>query len=68
VVLVIGAQKVVRDLAEAFRRVEEYCLPLEDQRALRVYGQHSGVNKLLILNKEHSGRIQVVLVKEPLGV
>jgi hypothetical protein len=27
VILVIGAQKIVRDLDEAFRRVEEYCLP-----------------------------------------
>jgi hypothetical protein len=33
---VIGAQKVVRELDEGFRRVEEYCLPLEDERALRV--------------------------------
>jgi hypothetical protein len=30
------AQKVVRELDEGFRRVEEYCLPLEDERALRV--------------------------------
>jgi len=67
VILVIGAQKIVRDLDEALRRVEEYCFPLEDQRALRVYGQHSGINKLLVLNKESPGRIHVVLVKEPLG-
>jgi hypothetical protein len=67
VILVIGAQKIVRDLNEALRRVEEYCLPLEDQRALRVYGQHSGINKLLVLNQEIPGRIHVVLVKAPLG-
>jgi hypothetical protein len=30
VTFVIGAQKVVSDLDEGFRRVEEYCLPLED--------------------------------------
>jgi hypothetical protein len=76
VIFVVGAQKIARDLDEAFRRVEEYCLPLEDQRAQRVYGEHSGVNMLLILNKETPpsatkrppGRIHVVLVKEPLGV
>jgi hypothetical protein len=67
VILVIGAQKIVRDLNEALRRIEEYCLPLEDQRALHVYGQHSSINKLLVLNKETPGRIHVVLVKEPLG-
>jgi hypothetical protein len=61
------AQKVVRELDEGFRRVEEYCLPLEDERALRVYGAHSSINKLMVLNKEVPGRIHVILVKEPLG-
>jgi L-lactate utilization protein LutB len=67
VILVIGAQKIVRDLDEAMRRVEEYCLPLEDQRAQRIYGAHSAISKLLVVNKEVSGRTHVVLVKEPLG-
>ena len=69
VILVIGAQKIVRNLEEAFLRIEDYCLPIEDRRALGIYGQHSGINKLLILNKEiHHGHIHVVLVREPLGV
>jgi len=67
VIFVIGAQKIVSDLGEAMRRVEEYCFPLEDQRSLRAYGYHSGINKVLILNKEMPGRIHVILVKEPLG-
>ena len=49
------------------RRIEDYCLPLEDQRALRIYGHHSGINKLLVVNKEPPGRTHVVLVHEPLG-
>jgi hypothetical protein len=40
---------------------------VEDQRAQRMYGVHSSVNRLLVLNKETPGRIHVVLVKEPLG-
>jgi hypothetical protein len=67
VILVIGAQKIVRDLDEAIRRVEDYCLPLEDQRAMRVYGVHSAVNKLLVLNHEVPGRVHVILVMEQLG-
>jgi len=67
VILVIGAQKIVRDLDEALRRIEEHCLPLEDQRALRAYGQHSAINKLLVLNKETPGRIHVILVQAALG-
>ena len=67
VILVIGAQKIVHDLDEAFRRVEEYCLPLEDQRALRVYNAHSSIRDLLVLKKETEGRTHVILVCEPLG-
>lgn len=67
VILVIGAQKIVRDLDEGLRRIQEYCLPLEDQRAMRVYGVHSSVNKVLVVNQESPGRIHVVLVKEALG-
>ena len=65
---VVGAQKLVRDLDEAMRRVEEYCLPLEDARARQAYGVGSGVNKVLVMNRELvPGRATVVLVKENLG-
>src|SRR6266849_220790 len=33
VILVIGGQKIVPDLAAALQRIHEYCLPLEDRRA-----------------------------------
>ena len=49
---IVGAQKVVPDLATALRRVEDHCLPLESARAQAVYGQPSAVNRLLILNAE----------------
>jgi hypothetical protein len=67
VIFVVGAQKLVRDLDEGLRRVEEHCLPLESECTLRVYGRESGVCKLLVLNKEVPGRIHVVLVREALG-
>jgi hypothetical protein len=51
VILVVGAQKIVGNLHEAFRRIEDYCPPFEDQRAQRVYGTPSGINKLLILKR-----------------
>ena len=41
---------------------------LEDARALEAYGIHSGVNKVLIVNREIvPGRITVVLVDQVLG-
>jgi hypothetical protein len=68
VVLVVGTQKIVSDLEEGLRRVEEYAFPLEDARAQAAYGVHSGVNKILFINREITpGRITVVLVDEVLG-
>jgi hypothetical protein len=68
VILVVGTQKIVPDLEEGLRRVEEYAFPLEDARAQAAYGIHSGVNKILIINREIvPGRITVVFVDEVLG-
>jgi L-lactate utilization protein LutC len=68
VILVVGTQKIVSDLDEAFRRIDEYAFPLEDARAEAAYGVHSAVNKVLIVNREwEPGRTSVVLVDEVLG-
>jgi hypothetical protein len=68
VILVVGTQKIVPDLEEGLRRIDEYAFPLEDARAQAAYGIHSGVNKVLIINREIApGRITVVFVDEVLG-
>ncbi|TMB53520.1 MAG: hypothetical protein E6J50_00340 [Chloroflexi bacterium] len=68
VILVVGTQKIVPDLEEGLRRIDEYAFPLEDARAQAAYGIHSAVNKVLIINREIApGRITVVLVDEVLG-
>jgi hypothetical protein len=65
---VVGAQKVVPDLATALRRVEEHCLPLESARAMKAYGQPSVINRMLILNAElYPGRGTVLLLREAIG-
>jgi hypothetical protein len=67
-ILVVGTQKIVSDLEEGLRRVNDYAFPLEDARAQAAYGIHSSVNKVLIINREIvPGRITVVLVDEALG-
>jgi hypothetical protein len=69
VVLVVGSQKVVPDLATAFRRVEEYSFPIEDAKIQEAFGRHSAINKLLVINADIApGRITVILVREPVGV
>jgi hypothetical protein len=68
VILVVGTQKIVTDLDEGLRRIDEYAFPLEDARAQAAYGIHSAVNKVLIINREITpGRITVVFVDEVLG-
>jgi L-lactate utilization protein LutC len=67
VVFVVGAQKIVKDLAEATERIATYTLPLEDTRAQATYGVNSAINKTLVLHGEQPGRIDVVIVAEELG-
>ena len=68
VVLVVGTQKIVSDLEEGLRRINEYSFPLEDARAQAAYGIHSAVNKIVIINREIvPDRITVVFVDEVLG-
>jgi hypothetical protein len=67
VIFAIGAQKIVPDLASAFRRIEEYSFPLEDARARATYGIGSAINKVLIVNGDRPGRISVVLIHAAIG-
>ena len=68
VILIIGAQKIVPDVAAGMRRIYEYCYPLEDARARRAYGVPSGVNNILIINKTVApGRVTAIIVNERLG-
>jgi hypothetical protein len=68
VILLVGTQKIVSDLEEGLRRVNEYAFPLEDARAQAAYGIHSAVNKVLIINRDITpGRITVVFVDQALG-
>jgi hypothetical protein len=68
VILIIGAQKIVPDVAAGMRRIYEYCYPLEDARARRAYGVPSGVNNILIINKAVApGRVTAIIVNERLG-
>jgi L-lactate utilization protein LutC len=68
VVWVVGAQKIVPNLDEAMKRIYEYTLALEDERALQAYGVNSAVNKLLVIHREVTpGRATLILIKENIG-
>ena len=67
---VVGTQKVTKNVDEGIKRIYEYVLPLESERANKTYNITSGsnVSKMLIINRERvDGRLTVILVKEKLG-
>lgn len=68
VVWVVGAQKLVKDLDEAFRRLYEYDVPREEEHMQELYHTGTAPNKILIVNGEiRPGRITMIIVKEELG-
>jgi superoxide dismutase, Fe-Mn family len=69
VIFIVGTQKIVKDNDEAMKRIFEYVLPLESERAKKAYGvDRSYVNKILWINKEvNPERISVIFVDEVLG-
>jgi LUD domain len=68
VIWVVGAQKIVKDLNEGMRRIYEYDLPLEIEHMRQLYNAGTGVNKVLIVNREiRPNRITMIIAKEELG-
>jgi hypothetical protein len=68
VIWVVGAQKLVKDLNEGLRRVNEYVLPLEEVHMQELYKASTAVSKLLIVNRElRPDRITMIIIKEQVG-
>jgi hypothetical protein len=69
VILVVGSQKIVPDLETALRRIREYVLPWEDAQVRQVMSSGSFIGKTLIVEREWvSGRMTVILVRQPVGI
>lgn len=70
IVLVVGAQKIVPTLSDAFKRLEDHVIPLEDERMKGMYGFGTTHAKTLILHQENPSfgrKIHIVIVGEKLG-
>src|SRR5215213_8662944 len=52
VIWVVGAQKIVRDIDEGLRRIQEYTYPLEEEHMQQLYGMSTRINKVLMVNGE----------------
>ena len=67
VILVVGHQKLVRDIDEGLRRVREYALPREFVRMQSLGYAGSLLAKTLLIHHDPGGRTTVILVPETLG-
>lgn len=70
VILVVGSQKIVKDLDEALRRIREHVFPYEDARLRQeTNGVGTQLLRVLIMYGERTpGRTTLILVRSPLGV
>lgn len=69
-IFVVGAQKIVPNLVEAMKRLEEYVVPLEDENSKKKWGAPTALNKIVIFKGENAymGRkVRMIIVKESLG-
>jgi L-lactate utilization protein LutB len=70
IILVVGTQKISKDLSDAMNRIKEAVIPMEDERMNKVYGFGTTWAKTLVLHKENPnmGRsVNVIFVDEVLG-
>ena len=72
VIWVVGTQKIVKNVEEGMRRINEYLIPKESERARKAYGLPetfmSSPNKILLFTREvQPGRAKLVLVNQVLG-
>jgi len=69
VILVVGSQKIVPDLETAFKRIREHVQPWEEAQVRKAANMGTFVGKILIVEHEWiTGRMTVILVREPIGV
>jgi L-lactate utilization protein LutC len=73
VIWVVGTQKIVKDIDEGLRRVDEYLVDRESARAREAYGLpvefRTAPNKVLLFNREtQPGRTRLILVSEVVGL
>lgn len=68
VIWVVGAQKIVKDLNEGLKRIQEYSYPLEEERMQQRFKTHTNVSKILIFKREfRPNRVTMIIVKEQVG-
>lgn len=69
-IFVVSTKKIVSTLEEALERIKNHVFPLEDKHMMKLYGQHSKLNKIIISSGESmmiGRKVMFILVEENLG-
>ncbi|MCX9012415.1 MAG: lactate utilization protein [Candidatus Methanoperedens sp.] len=69
VIWVVGTQKIVPTVDEGFKRLREYCFPLEDKRMKSIGYAGSALGKYLLFEREinPNRKVTLIFVNEKLG-
>lgn len=69
VIWVVGTQKIVPTVEEGFKRLREYCFPLEDKRMKSIGYEGSALGKYLLFEREinPNRKVTLIFVSEVLG-
>ncbi len=69
VIWIVGTQKIVPTIEDGFKRLREYCFPLEDKRMKSIGYQGSTLGKFLLFEKEinENRKLSLIFVNEKLG-
>ena len=69
VIWVVGTQKIVPTVEEGFKRLREYCFPLEDKRMKSIGYPGSTLGKFLLFEREilENRKVTLIFVNEKLG-
>lgn len=69
VIWIVGTQKIVPTVEEGFRRLREYCFPMEDKRMKSIGYPGSTLGKFLLFEKETNPnrKVTLIFVNEKLG-
>ena len=69
-IFVVGTQKIVPAMPDAFQRLEKYVVPLEDEHMKKLYGTGTRLSKIVVFKHESvysTRKVRLILVKEKLG-
>lgn len=69
-IFVVSTKKIVANMDQAMKRLEEYVVPLEDKHMLDLYNIHTALNKIVIFRGESAmsaRKIHFILIEEDLG-